>query len=250
MATATQARPAGASPPAEAVVLPTIDVAKLEEIGYLLERTVDENTDLFISKGNAFKERHRAGTKRPLSWEEAAQVAGAIVGDDRSVEELAEAFQSREGLYAYDEPDAREVLFQAGIATAPAAIVAARKLVALIEMAPDVFWEAYDDTAAGGPQPGLDEAINTGAKALLRLDSHTARERASAALMHFAAAVGDDSGKGPWLMAKSLWQALSQAMGHLMTSDVSALSSLLGSVPPASAPDATSSGSPTATPES
>lgn len=188
------------------MALPPVTVAKFEEVGRLVQQLVDENESLFIERGQRYREQHRETSSRRLSPEEAVQVAVAAE-DERTVEDRAAAFQSAE-LRAYDEPDVREVMAAAGVATAPAFVKATRRAVALIEMDLDTFEKAYE---AGV----LDEAVDSAAKALMKVELGAARERAEKALAHFAEAAGADTGKGLGLLVRALWQALSQAMDHL-----------------------------------
>jgi hypothetical protein len=221
MATAQKARRSASGRPQ----LPVIDVARFEEIGHLIEQLVAENTDVFVRKGQEYRDAHREGTRRALTVEEATQLAIAAV-DDRPVEQRAAAFQNEEGLYAYDQPDRREILVAAGVATAPAFVRACRKAVALIEMPTEEFWSAFDEQR-------LDDAIDDAANRLRRTPLPEARERTVVALEHLAAAAGDAGGKGLTVLARTIWAALLQAMDQLESTEP-APSSLIAS-PPATA---------------
>jgi hypothetical protein len=206
-----------------------ITVARFEQAMLLLEELVDENTDLFIGKMQAFKEKHRAGTDRPLSAEEAAQVAAALSAaieeDEADAVSLAERVQSS-GLRAYDQPNGREVLLSAGVSTAPAFINAALRLVALIEVPQAEFEAAYDSDS-------LDEAIAERVKALRQLDLEVARKRAAAALDLLAEKSGAGGGKGLSSLIQVVWRALNQAAETATPSPESlASSALMGSLEP------------------
>lgn len=154
---------------------------------------------------------------RPLSPLEAAQVAAALDSEDK----LAEAEQIQQsGLRAYDEPDQREILFQAGIATAPAFLEAVRQVVALIEMPADIFEEACEDES-------LQDAIDTAAKELRTLEVGDGRKRAAAAFSHLAVSSGVEPGEAWRLPLQAVWQALNNATSELK--DASALSQLIDS---------------------
>jgi hypothetical protein len=217
-----------------------ITVGKFEALLELVERMVAENTSLFIRAGQSYKDQHRAASSRPLSADEAASVAAAVIGDDRTVEDRAVAFQASE-LRAYDEPDTLEVLAAAGVATAPAFMRVSRRVVALVEMPTDVFSEAYDAEV-------LDDAIDEAAAGLRDVPMDEARARAEAALQHFARAAGQDAGKGVGLLGRTVWQALQQAVGSLVTSSRSGSELLSGSPEPSTGPSVTSDVSPTPAP--
>lgn len=232
--------PAAKRPPAKGAKVKVVTVARFEQAMQLLERLMDENTDLFISKMQQFRERHREGTDRQLSPDEAAQVAAALSmavdEEERDAVALAESVQGS-GLRAYDQPSQQEVLLAAGVSTAPAFIGAALRLVALMELPEDVFEEAYD---AGT----LDEAIAEHVKELRRLDLEEARTRAKDALELLAAKSGAGSGEGVRSLVAAIWRALTQAAETTTPSEGWGLSSLTGSLEPTDGAAATSSTAP------
>lgn len=213
--------------------LPPITVAKLEETGHLLERLIAENQSVFIAHGQRHKEAHRDGTSRPLNAAEAAQIAVAMVdaadGSDRV--RLAEQLQ-QSSLRAYDEPDMREVLLAAGVATAPAFLRAALDVVALVEMPIDEFEDACESDT-------LEEAIADRARELRRLPLQAARERAARALQHYGDSAGVGVGEALRLLAGTVWQALTMAATHL--AGPSGRSQLIDSAESSASTDATSS---------
>jgi hypothetical protein len=192
---------------------PPVTVAKLEETGRLLERVISENQDVFIRKGQEYKDAHREGSRRPLTAPESGQVAAVIARETNPVE-VAEELQNGD-LYAYDEPDRREVLLAAGAGTAPEFMVAVRQVVALIEVPNAEFKAAYeaDEVDDGGK---LRELIGTYAKPLRELELADARTRASAAFDHYAQAAGFESGEALGLPIRAVWQALQGAMSSLV----------------------------------
>jgi len=182
-------------------------VQRLEESGHLLERLVETNQELFISKGQSFRDAHRDGTSRPLHAAEAAQLAVAMTPEGTDQIGMAEQLQ-QSSLRAYDEPAQREVLLAAGVGTAPAFIAAVRDFVALVEMPVEEFERACEDEV-------LPDVIAERSKALRRLPLDEARARASAALAHYSAAAGVSVGEALGLLTKTVWQALQQAGEHL-----------------------------------
>ena len=235
--------PAAKRPPAKGAqkVNKVITVARFEQAMLLLEQLVDENTDLFIGKMQQFRERHREGTDRKLTADEAAQVAAALSmavdEEERDAVALAESVQGS-SLRAYDQPGQQEVLLAAGVSTAPAFIGAALRIVALIELPEDVFEQAYeaDDIPA---------AIEEKAKELRRLDLEEARDRAKDAFELLAAKSGAGSGEAVRSLAAAIWRALTQAAEATTPSESWGLSSLTGSQEPTDGDAGTSStGSP------
>ena len=220
---------ARARTPQAAAKLPPITVAKLEETGRLLERLVAENQQLFIDKGQAFKEAHREGSSRPLTPLESAQVASVL--SEAAPHKLAQEVQQGD-LRAYDEPQGREILMAAGIGVAPAFVAAVRSIVALIELPAEDFENACEDGT-------LDEAIRERATELRKLDLAEGRKRASAAFDHYAKSAGFESGEALRLPVQAVWQALSGAMDHLV--DVAESSSLIDSAASTAGPAETSS---------
>lgn len=214
--------------------LPVVTVARFEAASKLIEQLVDENTDLFVGRMHAYRERSRAGTSRALSATEAAQVAAGLATDLEAAERVsvAESVQAS-GLRAVDEPGAMEVLLAAGVATAPAFLDAAKRVVALLELPEDAFREAYD---AGT----LDAATADAIADLAHLPLPDARERARAAFAHLAEQAGDASGEGVRLLIRTVWQALQQAADQ-MAPTLSGLSSLTDSPEPTDGVSETSS---------
>lgn len=216
MPSTAKPRTNGAGKPAAVHKLPPVTVAKFEQAGVLIERMVAENTELFIANGRRYKDAHRAEfPPRSLSAEEAVQLAAAAL-DDRPMEQRTAAFQASD-LRVYDEPQPIEVLAAAGVATAPAFVRAARRVVALIEMDNARFEQALEDDA-------LDDEIDADAAALGSLDMLEARPRAAAVMAHFAVAAGADPGKGLGLLAGTVWQALQNASRQLVPDTPSAWS--------------------------
>ena len=114
MSTRKAASPGGQSPAA----LPPLTVARFEQATLLMERLVDENTDVFVGRMHAYRERQRAATSRKLTPDEAASVAAGLaasLSDDADLVGVAEDVQAG-GLRAVDEPGAHEVLLAAGVA--------------------------------------------------------------------------------------------------------------------------------------
>jgi hypothetical protein len=210
--------------------LPPVTVAKLEETGRLLERVVATNQSLFVQKGQDYREIHRAGSSRPLSPLEAAQVA-AVLADDNAVQTAQEVQDG--SLRAYDEPDSREILVAAGLGAAPAFLEAVREVVALVEMPSENFEAACENDT-------LELAVAERAKLLRLLELGEARERASAAFAHYAESAGFKPGEALSLPVQAVWQALRGAMSSL--TDDSRLSQLIDSAEStAASPEATSS---------
>ena len=217
------ARKAGAAAPKNTK---KITVARFEAAMELLEALASENTDLFIGKISEYREKHRAGTDRALSPEEAAQVAAALsvaITDERDPVKLAADVQASE-LRAYDQPGQTEVLLAAGVSTAPAFIRAALRLVALLELPEEEFEAAYDAET-------LPDAIDGGVKELRKLDVADARQHAKSALELLAEKAGAESGKGLSLLVQVVWRALNQAV-QTSPDESSGLSSLTGSPDP------------------
>ncbi|MGH2878954.1 MAG: hypothetical protein ACRDK4_05020 [Solirubrobacteraceae bacterium] len=211
--------------------LPPITVAKLEETGKLIEQLVSENQSLFISKGQAYKEAHREGSRRPLDPVESAQIAAAIARDGQNPVEVASEVQASD-LRAYDEPEGREILLAAGVGVAPAFVEAVRRVVALVEMPSEQFEAACESDT-------LEQEIETCATALRSLELPDARQRASAAFAHYARSAGFEPGEAWSLPVQAVWQALTGAMSHLV--DASASSSLIDSAANTGGDDDTSS---------
>lgn len=228
------------APEARATMLPAVTVARFAEATRLIERLVDEQADLFIGHGNAYRTRHREGTSRPLHAAEAAQIAAAMLDDDTPLEQRAANVQ-QSGLRAYDDATPQEVLLAAGLKTAPAFLHAALRIVALLEMPADQF---ELEREAGR----LDEALDDTVGALEHTGIEEMRERASSALSHLAAQAGAPPGEALALLGRAAWQAIQQGMSQLAISAPTS-SSLTGSPPPTDGRGETSSTTPpTATP--
>jgi hypothetical protein len=232
---AAQKQGARAKAPARKPALPPVTVARFEEALGLVEALVDEQTDVFIAKGQEYRERHQAGTERRLTAMEAAQIAAAMASaQGLPPVVVAEAVQASE-LRGYDEPEPIEILLRGGIATAPECMATVKRFVALVEMAPDAFATARE---AGK----LDDALDVAVSAMDYEDlagEAGARARAQRAFEHFSQAAGAGSGKVGGLLLKALWQAMEQATSALGLQR--GQSSLTGSPPSTDGLAATSS---------
>ena len=188
--------------------LPPVTVARFQEATRLIEVLVDENTDLFIDRMSAYRERARTGSARRLTPAEAAQVAAAIGGamdqDAGQVAQLAGKIQ-KGALRTVDEPNPQEVLLAGGLATAPAFIAAALQVVALLELPADVFEAAYE---AGT----LRDAVETNAKVLSQLPLADARARAARAMQNLAEGAGTSEGEAWSLLTSTVRQAFDNAV--------------------------------------
>ena len=218
--------------------LPVVSVARLEAATTLLERLLDENTDLFIAKAQAYRERARAGTSRGLTPQEAAGVAAGLAADLSAEERvaLAESVQDSK-LRAVSEPQPMEVLIAAGLSTPKAFLQAAARFVVLIEMPTDQFDEADE---AGT----IAEAIEPAAFAFRRAPISEARARAEAAFQHLAEEASVEVGEPLRLLIRTVWQALQQTADQMAPVLGSGLSSLTGSLEPTDGPSETSSTEP------
>jgi hypothetical protein len=195
--------------------LPPVTVAKLDEAMGLVERLVEQHTETFLQHGQAYKDRHREGSRRPLTAVETAQLAaglGASLADTQ--QQVDEA-----GLTAYDEPQGNEVLLAAGIATGTAFMHTAKQLTALIEMSDDDLETACE---ADRLSIALDEVV----KGWRRVELEEMRGRVVRALEHVSKAAGFDSGKALALAGRAVWQGLWTAMASLEASG-SGLSTVL-----------------------
>lgn len=193
------AAPTAETPEAELPPLPVVTIEKLEEAGQLLQQLVQENLDVFVDGAATYQDAHRRRTARPVNAAEAVQLAVALSADD---EVLKAVELQRSELRGYDEPRQKEVLLAGGAATAPAFIKAARFFVALVEM-PLARFEAACDA---GPDH-LRAEIEKDAKLLIRRPAAEGRARAAAAMAHYAAAAGVDTGKVWGLLVKTVTQA-------------------------------------------
>lgn len=193
-------KPAAAARPA----LPTVTLGKLEAGMELVEQMVDESTIKFIANGQAYKDRHREGTRRPLNIVETAQIAAGLGAKLEDAQEQLEEM----GATAYDEPEIKEVLLAAGAGLSREFLGFATRFSCLIEMPAQTFDDACEASK-------LHEALDEAAKAWSKLDLADARARASRAMAHFSEAAGFDSGKALALAARAMWQGLWEAMRHL-----------------------------------
>ena len=205
--------------------LPVVTVARFKAAMQLMERIVDSNTDLFIAKKQAYREKSREGTSRRLTPTEAASVAAGLADAlDEDPVTVAGRVQASE-LRAVDEPEPLEVLLAAGLSTAPALLDATQRLVALLELPAVDFVVAYD-------LDNIDAALDEPARELERLPLPEGRERAAAAFRHLAKEADAPSGEALRLLAQAVWQAFNQAAAQMAPSVSSGLSSLTGSLEP------------------
>ncbi len=223
--------------------LPPLSVAHFEKALELVEKLINEETDVFVAAGQRYRERHREGTERRLTAQEAAQIAGAMA-DAAGLPPITVAVDVQESdLRGYDEPDAKEILLASGAATAPAFMRTVKRFVALVEMPTDELERACESDT-------LDDAIDTAVKAMAYLPlsgPDGARARAQRAFDHFAVEAASSTGKALALLARGWWTAMTQAMTSLGYKSES--SSLTGSPPDITGLGETSSTArPTATP--
>lgn len=205
--------------------LPPVTPARFTAVMGIVERLAEENTDVFIGIAQGYRERHRDGTSRKLTAQEAAQIASAMAdGAGLPPVTLAVAVQESD-LRGYDEPEPTEILMRAGIATAPAAMTSALRFVALMEMPADIFEALYDGDT-------LDDELDVLVKALSHQDIARAggvRARAQRAAEHLSQEVAGVPGKAMALLIRAQWQAMKQGMEALGYQKPS--SSLTGSPP-------------------
>lgn len=208
--------------------LPPVTVGRFKEGTALLEQQLEENTDLFISKMQAYREKHRAGSSRPLTAVETAQIAAGL---GRSLQEAAVEIDEA-GLKHYDEPDAKEVLLAAGLSTPTAFLNVGLRLYALLAMPGPEFKEARKEGRLGVV---LDAAVAE----LDEEEIQVVRGRAWAAYEHLAAASGVEPGKAVGTVMRTVWTALMAAADQAATTPSA---SLIGSAEPtADSPSTTSS---------
>lgn len=208
--------------------LPPMMVARVADCMRLVEDLVSENIELFGDNIAKHRAMRRESSSAPLTGMEAAQVAAAL-GIDPNAENAAERIAAiqKSDLRSTDEVPMQEVLLVAGVATAPAAIEAACRLVALVEMPDPEYRKARE---AGKDK--LREAIDKAANAFeLDVSAEDGRARASAALDHFQKAAGVDSGEARSLILRTVLEALGQAMENAPNLN-SAFGSLTGSLEP------------------
>jgi hypothetical protein len=227
MAATTKPRPA--KPVARR--LPPVTVARFEEAGSLLERLVEEKADVFLAAGQRYRDRHASAARRELTAEEAGEIAAGLAASLDTPADLVDlaAKVQQSDLRAVPPPAPQELLFAAGLATAPALIELIRRFVALIELPAVEFEEACETYT-------LDDALDAPA-------------RASAALEHFAGATGRTPGEAWALLARTVGSAFMEAMRQLAPTLGSGSESLTGSAPSTGGPAGPSSTTPpTATP--
>lgn len=218
--------------------LPPVTVAKMRAATELIERLATEKTSVFIDHQQAYRERHRSASSRPLSADEAAAVAAGLAGQMQGDPvTLAERVQRSE-LRAYDEPEPQEVLLAAGLATAPAFLDVALELVALVEMPAGDFEEACE---AGL----LDDRLRLLAEELAVLELSEARGRAQACLEHVGRASGQAPGEALGLIGRVVGQAWLEAQKTILKiNETRRGSSLTGSLEPTDGDAGTSSTAP------
>ena len=225
------------------VVLPPVTGARFVEAARLLERLADQQSDRFLDRMQDYRDRHVEATRRPLTPEEAGQLAtvyATALDDKRKPETIAAGLQ-KSSLYAYDQPSTQELLMAAGLATVPAFFETAVRFAALIEMDPDVFEQAREDDT-------LDDALDDAVAELQQLDLPDLRQRGSRALAHLADKAGTTPGEAWALLTRNVWGALKDAVNEMSQQSGSTWSSLMGSPEPTAGGDGTSSttsGSPT-----
>lgn len=216
----------GAKKPGESTTaLPPMSVARVADCMRLVEDLVAENIDLFGKNIARHREARRESSTRPLTGQEAAAVAAGLNIDpmaEGAAERIADIQKS--GLTAVDEVPMQEVLLAAGVSTAPAAIDAAMRMVALVEMDAETYKSAREGDK-------LRQAIDDGAAEFGDLEAAEGRERASRALDHFQRAAGVDSGEARSLILRTVLDALGQAMENAPKLG-STLASLIGSQEP------------------
>lgn len=184
--------------------LPAISVAKFREALLQLEHVVSENTATFIEHGQAYRDQHRHATGRPLTAEEVAMIARGL---DTNLADARQQITDAD-LAAYDEPQPQEILLAAGVATTPGLFDAVLRLAALVEMPNDAFQDAREADS-------LDHALDEAVAGLDDVGLIEQRDRAAAAWDHLSVAMGYQPGKAWGLIAKTMWQAISQGMSHL-----------------------------------
>lgn len=225
------------------VVLPPVTGARFVEAARLLERLADQQSDRFLDRMQDYRDKHVEATRRPLTADEAAQIAAAMAaaGDEKRKPEAVAAGLQKSSLYAYDQPSTSELLMAGGLATVPAFFETAVRFAALIEMDPDRFEEARESD-------NLDDALDEAVAELQQLDLPDLRERGSQALAHLAAKAGTTPGEAWALLTRNVWGALKDAADQMSQQSASTWSSLMGSPEPTAGRNGTSStgsGSPT-----
>ncbi len=222
MAGAPKARAPRKAPARPTPKLPPVTPARFTAVMGIVEALAEENTDVFIGIAQGYRERHREGTSRKLTAQEAAQIASAMA-DNAGLPPVTLAVAVQESdLRGYDEPEPLEILMRAGVATAPAAMTSVMRFVALMEMPADVFEAEYD-------QDTLDEALGAIVKTMNHQDIAGVRERAQRAAEHLSQEVAGVPGKAMALLIRAQWQAVKMGMDALGYQKPS--SSLTGSPP-------------------
>jgi hypothetical protein len=211
--------------------LPEVTVGKLDEAMLLIDRLVEEHTGTLIEHGQRYRQTYRDGTSRPLTAVEVAQIAAGL---GTSLKDAGDQIDQA-GLTNHDEPDSMEVLLAAAVGAAPALTDTLKRLTALIEMTDDAFEQACESNA-------LDQALDDAVDGWRRLLVSDLRERAGAALEHFATAAGFSSGKGMAVVGQVIWQTMWQAMSQLNA--LSGSSPSTASQAPTDGPGETSSTAP------
>jgi hypothetical protein len=202
--------------------LAPLSVAHLEEATRLLGKLVDTEQDVFIEAAQKHRERHRIGTERPLTAQESAQIASAMVqAAGLPPVALAVAVQESE-LRGYEHPSPQELLLAGGAATAPGFIAAVKRFVALVEM-------TRDDLRMHSEEGDIDAELDRRADTMRYDDLEDMRARTQFAADHFAKAAGVGSGKVLALLTRAAWQMIERATTTLGLR--SEPSSLTGSPP-------------------
>jgi hypothetical protein len=199
---------------------------------------------VFLAAGQRYRDRHASAARRELTAEEAGEIAAGLAASLDTPADLVElaAKVQQSDLRAVPPPAPQELLFAAGLATAPALIELIRRFVALIELPAVEFEEACETYT-------LDDALDAPARELRNLPVEEARGRASAALEHFAGATGRTPGEAWALLARTVGSAFMEAMRQLAPTLGSGSESLTGSAPSTGGPAGPSSTTPpTATP--
>lgn len=198
-------RRAGATAPARKGLpaLPEITNEKFRTLLRMLDEIVEASTDVYVEHGHRFGERKRQGTGREFT---AAEIGPIARGLDTT---LADARQQLvgAGLRSHDEPADTEVMIAAAIGTAPEIYDALVRLTLLVEMSVDEF----DKARAGDLTAALDQAREQ----LANVGMSEMRQRVARAWTHISDTLGYQPGKAWGLIAKTIWQVVSQGMTTL-----------------------------------
>jgi hypothetical protein len=231
----TRPRRAGAAAEPQ---LPKLTLGKFDEAAQLLERMARENVTTFVEAQSEFLEAHRESSKRPLSHDEAVQLAAAAAdamdADPTQLATAAAQLQASD-LRAYDQPQVKDVLLAAGAATAPAFLQLAKRFLALIELPTEAFEQAREDDT-------LEQLLDTVCDELDREGLAEVRARAGRAFGYFAQEAGIAGPKVWATLVETIMGALAQA-ARMSGLEASASSSLTSSAERTEAepPDSTSS---------